>query len=81
MSRGIIRDADITSVVALRDGSEYRFERTYQSLKVYYRLLRDGKGTGSLTDATHARQTIAYWRERGFIPAGFDTAFPTGGPQ
>jgi hypothetical protein len=42
------------------------FELARQDRRIYYRLKVNGKGGGALTDEKHARQTIAYWREKGW---------------
>lgn len=48
-----------------------RFDRIRQDRRTYYRLtwIRDGfeHSGGSLTDRAHAEQTIAYWRDKGWI--------------
>ena len=62
-------DNDITSVRGMTAsfGTICRYERVRQDRRVYYRLLINGRSGGSLTDAKHARETIAYWREKGWI--------------
>ena len=70
MAKGVLNDADILSVTAEHPTmGRLRYERTYQYQwrKVYYRLLYGEKGTGSLTDEKHARATVQYWREKGWI--------------
>lgn len=62
-----IDDSDITSVVCHHPmGREYGFTRVKQDRRTYYRLGYD-QGSGSLTDAKHARETIAYWRQNGWV--------------
>ena len=43
------------------------FEAVMQNHRTYYRLLTDGRSSGSLTDATHAKETIEYWRMKGWL--------------
>lgn len=49
------------------EGKTLSFERVLQDRRVYYRLMVGGASTGSLTDASHAVETINYWREKGWI--------------
>jgi hypothetical protein len=61
-------DRDITHVRALHETfGAMRYERATQDRRTYYRLLLNGRSTGSLTDALHARQTIEYWRQKGWL--------------
>lgn len=66
-------DTDIIEAEARHDGQVLTFERARQDRRLYYRLLINGKGGGSLTDALHARRTIAHWRERGWLTAEFES--------
>lgn len=43
------------------------FELAHQDGRIYYRLLTNGKGGGSLTDRHHAAATVDYWRDRGWL--------------
>ena len=43
------------------------FEPARQDRRLYYRLLINGKGAGSLTDEKHALETIDYWRAKGWL--------------
>ena len=48
----------------------YHFERARQDGRVYYRLVNAyGESCGVFTPAASARQTIAYWREKGWLVA------------
>jgi hypothetical protein len=61
-------DTDITSVRGYHpDFETISFERVKQDRRIYYRMLANGKGTGSLTTPQGARQTIAYWRSKGWV--------------
>ncbi len=62
-----IEDTDITSIVAIHEGDVMTFERAKQDRRLYYRMLRNGHGTGSLTTAKGARESIAYWRTKGWL--------------
>lgn len=60
-------DLDITTATAIHpDMGNLSWERTKQDRRVYYRMLRNGRGTGSLTTAKGARETIAYWHTKGW---------------
>ena len=48
-------------------GETLGFVRVSQDRRNYYGLTVDGRRTGSLTTAEHARQTIAYWQTKGWI--------------
>jgi hypothetical protein len=61
-----INDTDITIARATHLYGELRFERATQDRRTYYRMLRNDRGTGSLTSAKVARETIAYWRSKGW---------------
>lgn len=65
---------DILQAVAHTDdgrtlwfGTQRQDRRTY--FKLQWRDTADGpmRSADSLTDAAHARETIAYWRSRGWI--------------
>jgi hypothetical protein len=62
-------DADILDVSAVHP--EFKcvmdFEPVRQDRRQYYRLRMNGQGGGSLTDLQHARETVAYWREKGWL--------------
>ncbi len=61
-------DSDVLGIAANHPHhGRLRYERVRQDRRWYYRLLRGEHGTGSLTDATHARQTIEYWRTQGWL--------------
>ena len=60
-------DADIVTTVAVHPGyGKLYFARISQDRRTYYRLMCNST-TGSLIDALHARQTIAYWGSKGWI--------------
>ena len=66
-------DTDILTIVAQHPDSKgcvretMGFERVRQDRRIYYRMLVDGNGSGSLTTAKGARETIAYWRVKGWV--------------
>lgn len=58
-------DADILGAVAQHPVcGRLTFERVYQDRRWYYRIAPNG---GGMTDATHARETVAYWRGKGWL--------------
>ena len=60
-------DTDILSARAVHPiCGPLHYERVSQDRRIYYRL---GPSGGSITDAKHARESIAYWRSKGWIPA------------
>lgn len=64
----------ITSIIAQHpDFGRLAFETARQDRRTYYRLIMltsDGeRTTGNLTDEKHALETIAYWREKGWLAA------------
>jgi len=58
----------ILATVATRGAQSLRFEAVRQDRRLYYRLLINDRGAGSLTDEAHALLTIDYWRGLGLIP-------------
>lgn len=79
MFAGAPPDADILEAEArcpddhAMAGQRLQFDRVRQDRRWYYRLLISGRPGGSLTDAKHARQTIAYWRDRGWLIAELES--------
>lgn len=67
--RQIVRDdTDILTAVAKHPiCGRLSYERFSQDRRTYYRLLSDSARVGITTDASHARETIAYWRENGWL--------------
>jgi hypothetical protein len=67
----MLDDADILAARAVgllgAERRTGRYERVRQDGKIYYRLLTHDGGGGSLTDAEHARLTITFWREKGWL--------------
>jgi hypothetical protein len=48
---------------------DLRFVKVRQDRRDYCSLRRDNAGSGSLTTITAARQTVEYWRGKGWIVA------------
>jgi hypothetical protein len=68
---GRAKDADILAVQIDHPFSgEAHFERVKQDRRTYYRLVGQRVPGGALTDAKHARESIAYWRTKGWIANG-----------
>ena len=60
-------DADIlnmTATVPMHGTATY--QRVLQDRRIYYSLTRNGNRTGILTTAKGARETIAYWKTKGW---------------
>ena len=61
-------DRDILTAVARHLDDRMRFERVRPHRgRTYYRLLADDRPSAVVMDATRARETIAYWRAKGWI--------------
>ncbi len=63
-------DADILNTTATiticGDTAPYEYRRVLQDRRIYYGLTRNGNTTGILTTAKGARETIAYWKTKGW---------------
>ena len=57
-------DADIVGPIALIHGRAHQHARVRQDGRTYYRIQPGGAG---MTDASHARETVEYWRRQGWI--------------
>lgn len=65
-------DDDTAAVVSPFTRADHRFgllafEPVTQDGRTYYALTINGRKTGSLTTAKAAYETIAYWKDKGWI--------------